>query len=283
MIFISHSSKDKPFVRKLVNDLSVYNIAVWFDEDKLSLGDHLDKKISNAIENNYYIGVVISSHSINSKWVEKELEIAEEQKTLGKCIITVPILIEKIEIPESIRHNLYADFTGSGDKEYHIAFHQLLKILGFKPNSNKDLVIYFDGLQVGWENASWNCSIKVNSTECVHGGKYSIKAKIIQKYGGVAFSFQSGIDTRYYSNLEFLINGGEYGGQKLKVYFNDALGNGVRNPVSLDILKPRTWKLISIPLENLDAENIVIFKINFSDEIGKIQTEFYLDKIKLTV
>jgi len=72
-IFISHSSKDKPFVTKLAMDLVYRDIAVWFDRWELETGDSLIQKIYNSIDESSYLLVVLSSSSINSKWVEKEL------------------------------------------------------------------------------------------------------------------------------------------------------------------------------------------------------------------
>ena len=37
-VFISHSSSDKPFVRKLKNDLNLNGIDTWYDEDELLPG-----------------------------------------------------------------------------------------------------------------------------------------------------------------------------------------------------------------------------------------------------
>ena len=40
-IFISHSSKDKPFVTKLAMDLVSRDISVWFDKWELETGVNL--------------------------------------------------------------------------------------------------------------------------------------------------------------------------------------------------------------------------------------------------
>ncbi len=46
-IFISHSSKDKPNVRRLVNDLQRRGISVWFDENEIKVGERFVDKIQN--------------------------------------------------------------------------------------------------------------------------------------------------------------------------------------------------------------------------------------------
>jgi hypothetical protein len=38
-IFLSHNSKDKPFVRRLSKGLQAHGIRVWVDEAEMQLGD----------------------------------------------------------------------------------------------------------------------------------------------------------------------------------------------------------------------------------------------------
>lgn len=66
-IFLSHSSKDKFFVRTLAEHLNRYGINVWLDEAEINIGDSLTEKIGKAIESTDYVGVVLSHNSINSE------------------------------------------------------------------------------------------------------------------------------------------------------------------------------------------------------------------------
>ena len=59
-IFLSHNSKDKPFVRSLARYLEKAGIKVWVDEAEINVGDSLIQKISNGIENMRYLGVILS-------------------------------------------------------------------------------------------------------------------------------------------------------------------------------------------------------------------------------
>lgn len=44
-IFLSHTSSDKPFVRKLKNDLEIHGVEnIWIDEAEIEIGDSLTKK-----------------------------------------------------------------------------------------------------------------------------------------------------------------------------------------------------------------------------------------------
>lgn len=277
-IFISHSSKDKQFARMLANHLSEYGLVPWLDEAELKLGDHLTKTILNALERVDYMAIVISSNSVQSDWVAKEIEIAQLQEKRKERTIIVPIIIEDVRLPIELSDRVYANFTDR--KMYHIGFHEFLKLLGHHPKFEGDFVIYEDSLRLGWANMSWDCDCDEQCTQQVHNGQYSIRAEL-KGFGGLAFAFRSGISTRGYSKLEFFLNGGESGGQRLKVFVNDKPGNGIRKPVSLPPLLSNKWKLFSIHLKNIDAEDMLIVKINISNNSSRDAKVFYLDDLRL--
>lgn len=135
-IFLSHSSKDKFFVRTLADHLRKYGIKVWIDEAEINIGDSLTEKIGQAIENTDYVGVVLSHNSINSEWVQKELQIALQKEIKGKSVVVLPILIETVEIPPFLKDKLYADFTSS--EKYESELPKLLKALGLSVEKEKE-------------------------------------------------------------------------------------------------------------------------------------------------
>jgi hypothetical protein len=277
-VFLSHSSQDKAFAWRLRADLQVYGVSVWLDEEQLGLGEKLTPEIEKAISEIRYLGLIFSSHSVQSGWVQKECDFASRRN-----IPILPILIEKIEIPQEFADVFYADFTEvEDDHAYHRAFHQVLARLGHGPELQlqSTLIIYRNGLTVGWENSSWNGRWQEKSRDFSDTGHYAFRAEL-QAFGGVAFGFRSGIDTAPYSRLQFAIHGGKQGGQALKVYFNNRRGNGVKTPVALNELLPDQWQLVSIPLTDLDVENTIIFKVNWSELSGKSQPPFYLTDVSL--
>lgn len=40
-IFLSHNTKDKPFVKKLARDLGNHDVRYWLDEAEIKIGDSL--------------------------------------------------------------------------------------------------------------------------------------------------------------------------------------------------------------------------------------------------
>lgn len=136
-IFMSHSSDDKPFVRKLAGDLRANGHYVWVDEAEIKVGDSLIEKIEEGIENTEYLGVVLSKNSVESKWVKSEVRIALTQEIYGKKVKVLPILIEKVDIPLFLLDKKYADFTS--DDNYTNALQSILERLEELPEGIKDI------------------------------------------------------------------------------------------------------------------------------------------------
>jgi hypothetical protein len=110
-VFLSHSSTDKTFVRKLAADLRASRHTVWIDEAEINVGDSLIGKIRDGIDSVDYVAAVLSKTSIQSEWVKKELEIASNREIKEKRVIVLPILVDKVDLPGFLEGKLYADFT----------------------------------------------------------------------------------------------------------------------------------------------------------------------------
>lgn len=72
-VFLSHASKDKPFVDRLASDLEKHSIPVWYDKFDLKIGESVPGKINEGIADAQYFAIVLSPAAINSKWVIEEL------------------------------------------------------------------------------------------------------------------------------------------------------------------------------------------------------------------
>jgi hypothetical protein len=127
-IFLSHSWIDKFFVRKLAEKLRDEGVTVWIDEAELRIGDSLIAKITDAIKKADFVGAILSHTSVSSSWVQQELQQAMTMEITGKTIKVLPILIEKCELPEYLKHKKYADFTDP--QNFDAPFMQLLQVLG---------------------------------------------------------------------------------------------------------------------------------------------------------
>jgi hypothetical protein len=71
-VFLSHSSKDKPFVRDLANALEAGGeIKVWLDEREIDYGENIVLKIADGLDADFVL-LILSPNSVDSKWVKEE-------------------------------------------------------------------------------------------------------------------------------------------------------------------------------------------------------------------
>jgi hypothetical protein len=111
-IFLSHTGLDKPFVRRLRDDLRAHGVPrVWVDEAEIEIGDSLIAKIEEGMKVCRFIGVVLSTKSIEAPWVKKELDVAMNREIAGGEVVVLPLLYENCDLPEFLKGKLYADFT----------------------------------------------------------------------------------------------------------------------------------------------------------------------------
>lgn len=119
-VFISHTGLDKPFVRKFSNGLQRYGLSSWVDEAEIMIGDSLIEKISKGITESSFFAIVISKNSVNSKWVQKELNIALSNELYNSSKKILPIVIDNCEIPVFLIDKLYADFRDENKFEMEL-------------------------------------------------------------------------------------------------------------------------------------------------------------------
>ena len=75
-VFISHSSKDKKaYALPLASLLGKFGLDAWLDQWKIRAGDSIQQKIFQAIKNSNAVVLILTSNSLRSKWVRKELEL----------------------------------------------------------------------------------------------------------------------------------------------------------------------------------------------------------------
>ena len=110
-IFLSHSHADKPFARLLAADLRASGHDVWIDEAEIEIGDSLIQKIRDGLDSVDYVAAILSSNSIESEWVSRELEIASNREIDEKRVVVLPLMIEKVAMPGFLTGKFYGDFT----------------------------------------------------------------------------------------------------------------------------------------------------------------------------
>ncbi len=127
-VFLSHSSKDKAFARRLGADLRRNGHVVWIDEAEIQVGDSLIEKIRDGIDEVDFVAAVLSKASIKSEWVKKELDLASNREIEERRVIVLPLLIQNVTPPGFLKGKKYADFRPGAP--YKKSLQELLKRLG---------------------------------------------------------------------------------------------------------------------------------------------------------
>jgi hypothetical protein len=90
-VFISHASEDKADVaRPLASALTTAGFKVWIDDNELSLGDSLSKKIDHGLAKSRYGVVILSESFFRKAWPTHELAgLVARQAGAQKVILPV--------------------------------------------------------------------------------------------------------------------------------------------------------------------------------------------------
>ena len=145
-LFISHSSKDDAFVHELREALADLGQGAWIDSRQLRVGDPLMTEIQKAIEEASAFAVVVSTDSLQSPWVGKELKYAlkiQEQRGKDKFpVIALSLngtklgVMEEYFDEEPIYHIVSSDAGG-----VEAAMNKLLVALGVRRDADVEAAV----------------------------------------------------------------------------------------------------------------------------------------------
>ena len=93
--FISHSSKDEPFAKRLYADLQSNRVRCWFAPEDMKIGDKIRQRINESIRLYDKLLLVLSEHSVQSQWVEHEVEAAFEKERQHNQEVLFPIRVDE--------------------------------------------------------------------------------------------------------------------------------------------------------------------------------------------
>ncbi|GHO98882.1 hypothetical protein KSF_089300 [Reticulibacter mediterranei] len=93
--FISYSSKDQDFAKRLYADLQNEGVRCWYAPEDLKIGDPFRKRIDESIRIHDKLLLILSEHSVNSAWVEKEVETAFEKEHRNDSMVLFPVKLDE--------------------------------------------------------------------------------------------------------------------------------------------------------------------------------------------
>ncbi len=92
--FISYSNDDINYVERLYSDLTYKGVQCWFAPEDMKIGNNIRDSLDRAIHLHEKLLLVLSSSSVNSSWVEQEVETALERERKEKELIVFPVRID---------------------------------------------------------------------------------------------------------------------------------------------------------------------------------------------
>ncbi len=135
--FISYSHKDEAFVRRLHADLQQEGVRCWFAPEDMRIGSKIRPTIDQAIRLRDKLLLILSKQSINSGWVETEVETAFAEERIREQTVLFPIRLDEAVMrtyqpwAANIRDTRHiGDFSRWKDHDaYQQAFERLLRDL----------------------------------------------------------------------------------------------------------------------------------------------------------
>lgn len=92
--FISYSTEDDDFAKRLHHDLQEKNVRCWFAPEDLKIGDRFQERIEESIKLYDKLLVVLSENSVNSAWVEREVQAAFEKEQRQGSTVLFPVRLD---------------------------------------------------------------------------------------------------------------------------------------------------------------------------------------------
>lgn len=121
-VFISYAHEDYNMARAIAEALRQNKLPVWWDE-RIEPGERFTRKIQDALNSAFAVVVLWSESSLESEWVFKEAEIAEEKGTF------VPVLLDGVWPPDEFGDVDAADLTRWNPRRPSREFDSLLRKL----------------------------------------------------------------------------------------------------------------------------------------------------------
>jgi len=135
-IFLCHTGVDKPWVEYLAERIEMVSykdrtLGVVFDKWDFIKGKNVVIEIDEHIDNCRFVGLVVSKAMLAAEWPTMERTIAVWSDPSGRQGRVLPLLIENVDLPPSLRMRNWIDFREPD--RFEEAFLELIGRLTDKP------------------------------------------------------------------------------------------------------------------------------------------------------
>ncbi len=124
-VFVSYAHEDREFVERLVDDLREQGADLFYDRLSIQPGESIVRRVSAELDASDYILVVLSHASIDSGWVNAELDAAFMRECDARTTLILPVIFSDVAVPTLLRPRRAADFRG----DYSAGLNSLLRVL----------------------------------------------------------------------------------------------------------------------------------------------------------
>ncbi|MGB8344252.1 MAG: TIR domain-containing protein [Ktedonobacteraceae bacterium] len=133
--FISYGTKDHEFAEQLYTDLQSRGVRCWLAPEHMKIGDENYSPIDESIRVYDKLLLVLSEHSIASRWVQKAVETALGKEQQSNRLVLFPIKLDDTVMQSTLvwaadirRKRHIGDFsTWKQHEDYQKAFTRLLR------------------------------------------------------------------------------------------------------------------------------------------------------------
>jgi hypothetical protein len=129
-VFLSYSSTDEAWVRRLAEDLKRYGVSVWLNKDEIRPGDLFAETLEQGLTQSRAVALVVSPASMASGWVKQEyyraLSLTQDKDDPSRLI---PVLRDSAELPGFLSDRRWVDFRNPAEYRERVA--ELVWGIGF--------------------------------------------------------------------------------------------------------------------------------------------------------
>ena len=92
--FISFSGNDRNFIEKIGEDLQREGVRCWYAPEEMKMGDAIRQQVDQLIRVQDKLLVVLSKFSVESQWIQKEVEAALEEEGNRNRTVLFPVRLD---------------------------------------------------------------------------------------------------------------------------------------------------------------------------------------------
>lgn len=92
--FLSFSIADQLFVKRLYDDLQASGVHCWYFPEDVKIGDKIYERVDESIRLCDKLVLVLSETSVNSEWIEREVDIALAKEKSTQKQVLFPIRLD---------------------------------------------------------------------------------------------------------------------------------------------------------------------------------------------